>query len=77
MNSTRLRVALQALGGLLLAIAVVRFAAVFFRSLHASELSPPAVGWVVGFSIDCVTAIIGAIGALLFMSGYLLGRSRV
>jgi hypothetical protein len=65
MKPTPSRLALRVLGALLLTVAAIRFAMGFFRSVHASELTPPDRGFVMQFSTDYITLSLGAVGVLL------------
>ena len=70
------RLALGVLGAVLLTVAAVRFAVAFCRSVHASEFTPPAAGFVVGFSIDNITLSIGAVGVSLYVLSFRARSSR-
>jgi hypothetical protein len=69
------RLVLRILGALLLAIAAVRFAIEFFRTVFASELAPPDLGFQAGFKIDNMTLVLGAIGVLALVVSFRARKS--
>jgi hypothetical protein len=70
MRPVPIRLVLRILGALLLAIAAIRFAIVFFRTVFASELTPPDLGFQAGFKIDNITLVLGAIGVLALLVSF-------
>ena len=70
MKPTSSRLLLGILGALLLAIAAVRFAIGFFRSVFTSELALPDIGFQVGFKMDNMTLGLGAVGVLALVLSF-------
>lgn len=73
MNAARSTIVMRVLGGLLLAIAAVRFTVVMMGSWTSSQLAPPAQGFTMMFAVDYLTLVLTAVGMGLLIASF---RSR-
>ncbi len=69
MKPTPSMIVLRVLGILSFAAAAIRFAIVFLRTFHQSELPPPTPGFVASFAVDHITLALGATGVALCLLG--------